>query len=118
MGDITKAANAMDHQQVLVLGFVAIAWITYIQCHGLRALCIAPRDADGGGGLLSFAACCPRSLVAEYNTTRYDSQVDAYHSTCWMDEHYPATCDGMTGPGETWSWGEECVAQPWHSGGS
>ena len=81
---------------MLVIALVTIVWITDTHWNAIQALCVAPRDADGGGGLLSYSACCPY-LEGPWNTTRYgDDEEEARKHSCWMDEHYPATCDGVS----------------------
>ena len=55
-GNVTKALGTFGREQMLVVAFVAVIFITYTQMICLIALCPAPRDADGGGGLLSFSA--------------------------------------------------------------
>ena len=55
-GNVTEVLDTFDREQLLVIAFVAIGFITTIHCDSVLALCPAPRDADGGGGLLSFSA--------------------------------------------------------------
>ena len=108
-GDVTAALKSFDRSHLLVVAFVVVIWITDTHWNALSALCAAPRDLDGGGGLLSFSACCPY-LEPGWNTTRYgEDEEKARRRSCWMDQHYPATCDGLTGPGAKWSWGEPCT---------
>lgn len=94
-GDATQALGAFDLQQVLVIALISVTFITSNHWIVLGSLCVAPNDADGGRGvgLLSFSACCPGV------------------EDCWMEEHCPARCDGVTGPGDKWAWGEACEPQ-------
>lgn len=108
-GDVTHALESFDNRRhVLVMAFVSIIFISHIHWCSLNRLCVAARGPNGGGGLLSFSACCP--YEAEFNATRYADADEAWRGTCFMDEHYPLTCDGPTGPGEEWAWGEKCVS--------
>ena len=109
-GDVTQAMESFTRCQVLAVSLVAVSFISTMHFSGLGALCIAPAHADGGGGLLSLSACCPQQL--EYNTTRYADADEAWRGGCWMDQHYPSTCHGVSGPGDEWVWGERWVAQP------
>lgn len=54
----------------------------------LTSFCSAPKNADGGGGLLSLSRCCHDPIE------------------CWMDEHYPVVCEEPR-----WAWGEACVPE-------
>ena len=107
-GDVTQALSTFTLQQTMVAALVVIVCITVAHVGTLTALCVAPRDTDGGGGLLSFSACCPNA-AADWNQTRYVDEDEARRGSCWMHEHYPATCHGLSGPGDTWPWGEACV---------
>ena len=56
-GNVTEVLETFGRQQLLVVAILTICSITMMQYAILRnALCPAPRDADGGGGLLSFSA--------------------------------------------------------------
>mmetsp|Transcript_47831 Transcript_47831/g.133096 ORF Transcript_47831/g.133096 Transcript_47831/m.133096 type:complete len:82 (+) Transcript_47831:1561-1806(+) len=55
-GNVTEALDTFDREQLLVVAFVAVGFITATHGMCVAALCPAPRDADGGGGLLSFSA--------------------------------------------------------------
>ena len=59
-GDVTGALGSIGSKQILIIAFISISSITYMHGNFLQNLCVSPRDADGGGGLLSFGACCPR----------------------------------------------------------
>ena len=66
----------------------------------IEALCPAPRDVDGGGGLLSFARCCSKAGDWE------DGSSALY---CWMDQHYPVVCNEEELPTGEWQWEAGCV---------
>lgn len=89
-GDMTEALRDFGLKEMAVVAFIAVTSIAMMHSHFLGALCLAPADADGGGGLLSFSACCADPLE------------------CWMEDHYPATCGEM----KYWSWGERCEPEP------
>ena len=54
-GNVTEALDSFDRNQILAVAFVVIWFMVFTHHLSVRALCIAPRDADGGG-LLSFSA--------------------------------------------------------------
>mmetsp|Transcript_72976 Transcript_72976/g.207986 ORF Transcript_72976/g.207986 Transcript_72976/m.207986 type:complete len:170 (-) Transcript_72976:490-999(-) len=89
-GDMTEALRDFGAREIAVVAFIAVTSIAYMHGHFLGALCLAPTDADGGGGLLSLSACCEDAL------------------DCWMEDAYPATCGEM----KYWSWGEKCEPVP------
>ena len=56
-GNVTEALENLDRNQTLVVAFVAIGFIMFFHGYFVSAsMCVAPRNADGSGGLLSFSA--------------------------------------------------------------
>ena len=102
VGDVTAALALFDTRRTLVIAFAAIMFITETHLQCLKSLCIAPRNLDGGGGLLSFSACCPPVEPGAWNTTRYADEDEARRGSCWMDEHYPPPATGRTLAALSW----------------
>ena len=56
-GNVTEALENLDRNQTLVVAFLTIAFIMYVHFSFMgTSMCMAPRNADGSGGLLSFSA--------------------------------------------------------------
>ena len=100
-GDMTQALQRTSKMKnMLITAFTAVTTVCYMHMYFVEALCPAPRDVDGGGGLLSFARCCAKPEDWD------DDSSDVY---CWMDQHYPVICNEEELSTGKWQWEAECV---------